>query len=97
MEMRRGFKSLEHNLVGEVETKINELALISARSFSEIQQQADSRLKLVIDRFEKVEDDIHDVKIAIGPLVSLVGMADHQISDLDLRLRRVEREVGIGK
>lgn len=53
--------------------------------------------KLFVDRFERIEADVHDIKTTLGPLVGMMGMADREINNLDLRLRRVERKVGISK
>ncbi len=65
--------------------------------FSKIEDTANKRFKLIIDRFERVEDDVTDIKRALGPLVQVMALGDKEMSEVKLRLTRVERKVGLTK
>lgn len=105
VEMRSGFSNLEKkigNLEKKVEKKldqkIGQLAEITRRGFEEADknfERHDNMFKLVFDRFDKVESDIHDIKTNLSPLISSEVKQDQKIKRLDLRLRQVEKEVGI--
>lgn len=65
--------------------------------FGDLDKRADERFKLTLDRFEKVEADITDIKRVLGPLVQMMAVNDKQVGNMELRLRRVERKVGISR
>lgn len=51
--------------------------------------------QLFVDRFDRIDSDIKDIKGNLGPLFKMVSMQEEEISDIRLRLARVERKVGI--
>lgn len=51
--------------------------------------------KLFADEFDRVRSDIRDIKTTLGPLVRMVADQERDMSDLRIRLNRVERKVGI--
>ena len=81
--------------IGSLEKTVESLARSTAQGFAEVQKQADHRFQSTIERFEKLEADMGDVKRALGPMVQMMAMNDHEIGSLKLRLNRVERKVGI--
>ncbi len=79
----------------KLERQIENLARMTEHGFAEARKQADERFKLILDRFHKVEADITDIKRALGPIVQMLATTDREMADLELRLRRVERKVGL--
>lgn len=51
--------------------------------------------KEVNDRFNTMEDDIRDIKIALGPLVRVVAALESDVRTLYSRIGRLERKVGL--
>lgn len=74
---------------------LDDLAGMVNRRFDESDKNVNSRFKTMIDRFEKVEADVHDIRMTLGPLVGIFTQQERKINKIDLRLRQVEREVGI--
>ena len=74
---------------------VDDLAAMINRRFDESDNVADSRFKTIIDRFERVESDIKDIKITLGPLVSIAAEHERKMINFDARISRLEREAGI--
>ncbi len=74
---------------------IDGLATATANGFAGVQKSADDRFKLIIDRFERVEADVGDIKRTLGPIVQMMAVSDREVDNIKLRLNRVERKVGI--
>lgn len=74
----------------------DQLGQMIKHGFDEVHEKIDERFKLIIDRFERVKADVGDIKRALGPLVQMMAAKDREMSEMELRLRRVERKVGIG-
>lgn len=53
--------------------------------------------KEVNDRFNTIEDDIRDIKIALGPLVRVVAALEHDVRGLYARVSRLERKAGLAR
>ena len=51
--------------------------------------------KVFVDEFDRIRSDIRDIKTTLGPLVRLVAQQEREMSDITIRLNRVERKVGI--
>jgi hypothetical protein len=82
------------------ETEIDKLARITNDGFFRVEagfSRMDNMFKLVFDRFEKVESDIHDIKVTLGPLVSIAAEHERKLANFDARLRRLEYKAGISK
>ena len=60
------------------------------KEFFEVHKHFDERLRLI-------EDDVHDIKVALGPLVHMVAAMDTEIKNLNLRVNRLERKAGLAK
>lgn len=71
------------------------LARMMQKQFADLDKRADERFKTIIDRFERVEANVSDIKTALGPMVQMMAMKDREMSEMETRLRRVERKVGI--
>lgn len=53
--------------------------------------------KDITERLDAIEDDIRDLKIAVGPLVKIVAALETDVRNLHVRLGRVERKMGFAK
>jgi phage shock protein A len=51
--------------------------------------------KVFADQFDHIQSDIRDIKTTLGPLVRIAAEQDKEIRDLEGRLHRVERKIGI--
>jgi hypothetical protein len=51
--------------------------------------------QLFVDEFDRVRSDIRDIKSTLGPLVRMIAQQEREMVDMNVRLRRVERKVGI--
>ena len=60
------------------------------KEFWDVHKHFDERLRLI-------EDDVHDIKIALGPLVHMVAAMDTEIKNLNVRVNRLERKMGLTK
>ena len=52
-------------------------------------------IKLTNERISGVEDDVHDIKVAMGPLVRVIAAMDAEMKNLNLRVGRLERKAGL--
>ena len=82
---------------------IEDLAVMVKRGFDDVtgrmatkQDVADLR-KEFHERISNVEDDVHDIKIALGPLVHVVATLDTEVKNLNMRVNRLERKAGLAK
>ena len=71
-----------------IKGEIEGLARIVKGSFEAMEKSNDERYKSTITRFETIEADIKDINMKLGPFASLMG-------NYELRLRRLERKVGV--
>lgn len=87
---------------------IEDLAILVKRGFDqtatkqELKEMATKQdihelRKDVTERLDAIEDDIRDLKIAVGPLVRIVAALETDVRSLHLRLGRVERKIGLAK
>lgn len=77
---------------------LDELARMMQKEFSDIHQefkQVHEMDKLFVDEFDRIRSDIQDIKTTLGPLVRLIAQQEREMSDITIRLNRVERKVGI--
>jgi len=87
------------------EITVDDLAMMIQKEFSELREANKqfatefSKLhemdRLFVDEFDRVRSDIRDIKTTLGPLVRIIAQQEREMMDLQLRLNRVERKVGI--
>ena len=51
--------------------------------------------KLFADEFRLIRSDIHDIKGTLGPLVRMYAAQEREVTDLKIRVNRLERKAGI--
>jgi len=86
--------------------KIDDLAVMINRGFSDIHKRLDlTAAKQELQELRKdmtealriIADDVHDLKIAMGPLVRVVAALETDIRNLNMRVNRLERRFGLAK
>ena len=60
-------------------------------------QELNELRKDVLEEFKRIEADIHDIKVTLGPLVRAVAIMEREIQNLNTRLSRVERKTGLAR
>ncbi|MDP3772450.1 MAG: hypothetical protein Q8Q94_03705 [bacterium] len=63
----------------------------------ELRKHGDENFRLLADDIRLVKEDVHDMKITLGPLVRTVVQMEHELQNFHLRLSRLERKTGIAK
>ena len=53
--------------------------------------------KNTVEEFGRINDDIHDIKVTLGPLVRITADNEIEVKDLKFRVGRLERKVGLTK
>ena len=83
---------------------IEELARAVKRSFDEVATRQEVRalgtqvgdgFEAMISSLDLVRQDIHDIKITLGPIVQHMAATERRVNELERRLVRVERRVGL--
>ena len=94
------FNTLDTKFTNQLNQEIGDLASAMKTGFDEVQDQfvkIDQNHHLFIDRFEKIEADVHDIKVIVGPLVSFSAEHDRRFGKVETRVRRLEYKVGLAK
>ncbi len=63
----------------------------------ELRKHGDENFRLLADDIRLVKEDVHDMKITLGPLVRTVAQMERELQNFHLRLSRLERKIGIAK
>lgn len=81
---------------------IEELAGMVKRGFDNTATKGDLKrlediIKVMDDRISNLEDDVHDIKITMGPLVRMVVALESDMKSLSTRVNRLERKAGFSR
>lgn len=68
-----------------------------AKDNAEFKQDFNEFKKYTTERFDSVHSDLHDIKITLGPLAHVAAAHDAEIRNLQARVSRLERKVGISR
>lgn len=90
------------------EITIEDLALMVQKGFAQTATKAELRelatkaelqdlRKDMLEHFGLLEDDIRDLKTVAGPLVRIVAALEYDMRNLNIRVNRIERKVGLAK
>lgn len=109
--IQRGFQETAKKTY--VDERHEELAVMIQRGFQETASKSyvderfafmderfasiDERFNTLIDSIRLMQDDIHDIKITLSPLVSMVAIAETDIEHLTVRVSRLEHKTGTRK
>ena len=81
-------------------SSVEELATLTQQEFLEVGRRfdnVDDSLKAIVDVLDVVREDVHDIKIALGPVVRVVAALEEKVQILDKRVGRLEEKVGSAK
>ena len=81
-------------------SSVEELATLTQQEFLEVGRRfdkVDDNLKTIVDVLDVVREDVHDIKIALGPVVRVVAALEEKVQILDKRVARLEEKVGFAK
>ena len=82
---------------------IEDLVVMVKRGFDDVTSRMATKQDLTElrkefhERMSNIEDDVHDIKGALGPLVHMVAAMDTDIKNLNIRVNRLERKAGLAK
>ena len=78
--------------------KIDELAVAVTRGFEAVDRRFDEIHKIhqvFIDRFDNLDNQVGQIRLITNSLVKMIADRDREMRTMDLRLRRVERRLGL--
>jgi len=70
---------------------------VSKREFTDFKEETKGFQKVTLEEFGRLNAEIHDIKIALGPLARIAGDHEREIQELRFRMHRLERKVGLPK
>ena len=86
--------------------KLENLAVIINHGFNGVQKRLDqTSTKQEVQELRKdmteslriISDDVHDLKVAMGPLVRVMAAFETDVRNLNLRVNKIERRVGLAR
>ena len=85
--------------MSEKKMAIEDLARMVKAGFDETATKHEVRtgFQLLTDSLDLVRQDVHDIKLTLGPLVRHAAAMEEKVLILEKRIMRVERKVGIAK
>jgi len=75
------------------------LATLTQQEFLGVGRRFDrleGKVDAIVDVLDVMREDIHDIKVAMGPLVRTVAALEEKVQALDKRVGRLEEKVGAG-
>lgn len=82
-----------------MEKGFDAMAVMVKKGFDDINSRMATKddLKIIMTELDRMNSDIHDIKITLGPLVRIAAGHDREIQELRFRVNRLERKTGIGR
>ena len=62
-----------------------------------LEEKVDAGFKAIVDVLDVMRDDLHDVKVTLGPLVRTVAALEDSVRILDKRVARLEAKAGVDR
>lgn len=89
--INRGFNEV-HKRFDQTSTKqeLQELKAATKQDIQELRKEMAEALRII-------SDDVHDLKVAMGPLVRVVAALEGEVRNLNVRVSRLERRAGLTK
>lgn len=91
--INRGFSDV-HKRLDHTATKQE---LQDMRKEMATQQELQELRKDMTEALRIIADDVHDLKVAMGPLVRVVAALETDVRNLNMRVNRLERRSGLAK
>ena len=81
--------------LGNLTKTVDKLAIGVAKGFENTATKDDIKQiwQTMTSGFSRQGDDIHDIKMSLGPLARIAGIQDKKIHEIETRLSRLERHV----
>lgn len=82
-----------------IEEQIEGLARITERGFNDLEARMATKqdVRLVGDILDLIQQDIRDLKVAMGPLLRTVTALEAEVRAHARRIERLERHAGMAK
>jgi hypothetical protein len=80
------------NSIDELAALTQQEFLAVGQRFDRLDHKADAGFKAMTDVLDLMRADLHDVKIALGPLVRTVASLEGTVHHLDKRVARLEEQ-----
>lgn len=100
--MGRGFSEV-HKRLDQTATRqeLHELRVATKQDIQELRvttkQDIQELRKEMAEALRIIADDVHDLKVAMGPLVRVVAALEGEVRNLNLRVSKLERRVGLAR
>lgn len=80
---------------------IERLAEMTAKGFEEVRAEIRKEVrglrKDMVEEFDRMNADMRELKLILGPLARTVGAHEREIQTLHVRVSRIEKKVGLAK
>jgi hypothetical protein len=80
------------NSIDELAALTQQEFLAVGRRFDRLDPKVDAGFKAMADVLDLMRADLHDVKVALGPLVRTVASLEETVRHLDKRVARLEEQ-----
>jgi hypothetical protein len=80
------------NSIDELATLTQQEFLAVGQRLDRLDHKVDAGFKAMTDVLDLIRADLHDVKIALGPLVRTVASLEETVRRLDKRVTRLEEQ-----
>ena len=96
--MRAGFEGVRKH----TDTQVEGLARMVQGGFknshtelTDLRKEMNERFRVVTEEFQRVNANTSDLSRSLGPLMQIAGQQNSELRDLQMRMKRMERRVGI--
>jgi hypothetical protein len=80
------------NSIDDLAALTQQESLAVGQRFDRVDRKVDAGFKAMTDVLDLMRADLHDVKIALGPLVRTVAALEETVRHLDKRVARLEEQ-----
>lgn len=82
-----------------IEEQVEELARVTKRGFDDLESRMATKqdIRLIADSLDLIQQDIHDLKVTMGPLLRTVTALEMELRMHAKRIERLERHAGMAK
>ena len=92
VDLARGLNSLR-KAIETLASTTEKLAMTTQEEFLRLNR----RIDLLGDNNELMRQDVHDIKVSLGPLSSTIGYHERTLREYGTRITRLERKAGIAR
>ena len=74
---------------------VDDLARMTQHGLQDIRNDFKEHTRVMLDQFRLLNADMRDIKTTLGPIMVIIAQQENKIQNLESRLGRVERKVGV--